>query len=284
MRWSRWIIGALLPLVVACSAVRLSYNQGPVLAYWWLDGYADFSAEQSPGVKVALEDWFAWHRASQLPDYAQALAGMGTLAADIVTAPQVCAVIEAWQQRGERAFERAVPAIAEQLRSLSPDQIRQIERQNLRKYKEAVADYLQPDLAVRQKVNFERALDRAETMYGKLDEAQRRRFAADLIVSPFNPEVWLNERSLRLADTLRSLRQWQAERSDAATVQAGLRRMATELLQSPRADYRAYASKLMAANCNLLATLHNGTSPAQRRHAVAQLKGWEQDLRVLMAR
>lgn len=284
MRWSRWIIGALLPLFVACSAVRLSYDQGPVLAYWWLDGYADFNAEQSPGVKAALDDWFAWHRASQLPDYAQALAAMGTLAVDKVTAPQVCAVIESWQQRGERAFERAVPAIAEQLRTLSPDQIRQIERQNQRKYKDAVADYLQPDLAVRQKVNFERALDRAETMYGKLDEAQRRRFAADLSASPFNPEVWLNERSLRLADAVRSLRQWQAERSDAATVQAGLRRMSAELLQSPRADYRAYSSKLMAANCNLLATLHNSTSPAQRRHAVAQLKGWEQDLRALMAR
>ena len=284
MRWSRWIIGALLPLVVACSAVRLSYNQGPVLAYWWLDGYADFNAEQSPGVKAALEDWFAWHRASQLPDYAQALAAMGALAVGNVTAPQVCGVIEAWRQRGERAFERAVPAIAEQLRTLNPDQIRQIERHNQRKYKDAVADYLQPELTKRHKVNFQRALDRAETMYGKLDEAQRRRFAADLMASPFNPEVWLNERNLRQADILRALRQWQAERSDTATVQAGLRRMGAEALQSPRADYRAYASSLMDANCGLLAVLHNGTNLAQRRHAVAQLKAWEDDLRALISR
>ena len=284
MRWSRWIIGALLPLVVACSAVRLSYNQGPTLAYWWLDSYADFNAEQSPGVKAALEDWFAWHRASQLPDYAQALAAMGTLAVGNVTAPQVCGVIEAWQQRGVRAFEHAVPAIAEQLWTLSPEQIRQIERQNQRKHKDAVADYLQPELTKRQKANFERALDRAETMYGKLDDAQRRRFAADLIASPFNPDLWLNERSLRQTEAMRSLRQWQAERSDAATVQAGLRRMAAEALQSPRADYRAYASRLMGANCGLLAALHNGTSPAQRRHAVVQLKTWEDDLRALMSR
>ena len=284
MRWSRWIIGAVLPLVVACSAVRRSYSQGPTLAYWWLDGYADFNAEQSPGVKAALDDWFAWHRASQLPDYAQALAEMAALVADRVTAAQVCGLIEAWQQRGERAFEHAVPAIAEQLRTLSPEQIRQIERQYLRKHKDATADYLQPDLRLRQKANFERALDRAETLYGKLDEAQRRRFAADLVASPFSPEAWLNERSLRQADVLRSLRQWQAERSDAATLQAGLRRIGAEALQSPRAPYRAYASKLMGANCSLLAALHNGSSPAQRRHAVAKLMDWEDDLRALLSR
>ena len=104
------VIMAVLPLVVACSAVRLSYNQGPTVAYWWLDGDADFNAEQSPSVKAALDDWFAWHRASQLPDYAQALAAMGAMAADKVTPAQVCGTINAWQQRGLQAYERALPA------------------------------------------------------------------------------------------------------------------------------------------------------------------------------
>ena len=282
MRWIRWIIVALLPLVVACSAVRLSYNQAPTLVYWWLDGYADFNGEQSPGVKTALDDWFGWHRASQLPDYVQALAAMGAMAADKVTPAQVCSTIGAWQQRGLRAYERAVPAMTDLVRSLTLEQIRHIERQYVRKHKEAVADFLQAEPAERQKANYERALDRAESLYGKFNDSQRRRLAADLLVSPFSPERWLNERSLRNADTVRNLRQWQADASDSATVQAGLRRFGQDAVQSPRADFRSYASTLLLSNCSMLAGLHNLTTPEQRQHAAGKLKGWEDDLRALI--
>jgi hypothetical protein len=284
MRWRRWIILALLPLVAACSAVRLSYNQGPVLLYWWLDGYVDFRADQTAPVKAAIEDWFNWHRASQLPDYAQALAALQALAVDKVTPAQICATADAWQQRAEVAYVQALPALTDLVRTLSPEQIRHIEKRYAVKQAEAVADYLQAVPAERQKAGFERSLDRAETLYGKLDAAQRRRLAADLSVSPFDPERWLNERWQRQQDILRALRQWQAERSDTATVQAGLRRLGAAALRSPRVDYQAYASTLQSANCVLVAGVHNSASPAQRQHAVAKLKGWEDDLQALIRR
>jgi hypothetical protein len=284
MRWRRWIILALLPLVAACSALRLSYNQGPVLLYWWLDGYVDFRAEQSGPVKAAIEDWFDWHRASQLPDYAQALASLQAMAVDKLTPAQICSTAEAWQQRAELAYGQALPPLTTLVRTLSPEQIRQIEKRYAVKQAEAVADYLQAVPAERQKAAFERSLDRAETLYGKLDAAQRQRLAADLAVSSFDPERWLNERAQRQQDILRSLRQWQAERSDAATVQAGLQRLGAAALRSPRADYQTYANALQSANCALVAGLHNSTTPAQRRHAVAKLKGWEDDLQALIRR
>ena len=283
MRLRAWII-LLLPLLAACSALQLSYNQGSTLAYWWLDGYVDFSAEQSPRVKTALEDWFAWHRASQLPDYAQALAATQTLVVDKITPAQVCSTVNAWQQRFERAYERATPALAEQVRTLLPEQIRHLERQQAKKHQEAVAEYLQSTLAERQKLNFERSLDRAESLYGKLDETQRRLLAAELAASPFDPERWLAERRQRQLDIVRNLRLWQAEYSDSATVQAGLRRLGAELSQSPRSEYRAYAERLMESNCTLMAKVHNSSTPSQRRRAVDKLKDWEIDLRALVRR
>ncbi len=274
----------LLPMFVGCSAVRLTYNQGPVLAYWWLDGYADFNPEQTPRVKAALVDWFSWHRATQLPDYAQALVSLQALAVDKVTPAQVCSTVQAWQQRGQRAYEHALPALAEQVRSMSLEQIRQVERRQAKKHAEAEADYLQTAPAERQKASLKRALDRAETAYGTLDEAQRQRLAQDLAASRFNPDTWLAERQRRNSEILRSLRQWQAERSDTDTVTAGLRRLGAEVLQSPRADYKAYADAVMDANCNLAASLHNSTSTAQRQHLLAKVKGWEGDVRALMLR
>ncbi len=286
MRWKGWIIGCLslllLPLLSGCSTLRLGYNQGPFLAHWWLDGYADFNAEQSQRVKAALEDWFTWHRATQLPEYAQALAAMQVLAVDKITAAQACTLVQAWQQRAERAYEHALPAAAEQLRTLSAEQIKRIERQQAKKQKEAEDDYLQADPAERQKAALKRAVERAETLYGSLSDGQRQQLAVDLQATQFNPDVWLAERRARQQDITRNLRQWQAERSDSGTVQAGLRQLAVATVQSPRRDYQAYAETLMQANCTLMANVHNRSTPAQKAKAVAKLKGWEEDLRALM--
>jgi hypothetical protein len=281
MRWRSWIILMLLPPLAACSALRLSYGQGPLLAYWWLDNYADFSAAQAPRVRAALSDWFAWHRATQLNDYAQALAATAALAVNPVTPAQVCSTIDAWQRRAELAFDHAVPAAAEQLRTLSAEQVNHIERRQAVKQEELVAEYLQPDLAERRKAALERTVERAESFYGPLDEAQRRLLAAALETSPFNPERWLAERRQRQAEVVRSLRSWQASAADADTVQAGLRRLAVETAVSPRPAYAAYAARLAQANCQLIAQLHNVTTPAQRQHAVDKLKGWATDLRAL---
>ena len=50
------IIGLLVGAVAllgGCSSVRLAYGNGPQLAWWWLDGYVDFSTEQTPRVALA---------------------------------------------------------------------------------------------------------------------------------------------------------------------------------------------------------------------------------------
>ncbi len=283
MRWM-WIIVCLLPCFVGCSAVRLSYNQGPWLAYWWLDGYADFNAEQAQRVKAALEDWFAWHRATQLPEYAQALADLQVQAADKVSAAQVCKQLQAWQQRVEGAYEHALPAIAEQVRQLTPEQVRHIERQQLKKLAEAEADYRQDDPAERQKAALKRSVDRAETWFGKLNPSQLQLLQLALAQSPFNPDLWLAERRQRQADGIRQLRQWLAERPDTASLQAGLRQLGAATFNSPRPAYQAYADNVAQANCALSAMLHNASTLQQRQHAIGKLKGWEDDLRSLIKR
>ena len=271
----------LLPWLAGCSSLRLGYNQAPLLAFWWLDGYADFSAEQSPRVKDALADWHAWHRATQLTDYAQALATLGAMSVNPVTADQLCGQVDAWQQRAERAFERAVPAMAAQLRTLSPEQIKHLERRLSVKREELTDTYLQAKPAERQQAAFERLLDRAESLYGRLDEPQRKQLAAAQQALPFQVELWLAELRLRHAELARSLRQWQADRADSTTVQAGLRRLAAEINHSPRADYRAYAARQKQANCLLMAQVHNSSTSAQRQRAIGKLKGWQDDLLAL---
>ena len=281
MRWRSWIILVLTTALSGCSAVRLTYDQGPLLAYWWLDNYADFTTDQTPRVKGALADWFSWHRATQLTDYAQGLAGLRAMAANPITPVQACQVADSWQRRAEKAFAQAVPAVAEQLRSLTAEQVAHIEQRQLDKQQEMVAEYLQADPAERQKAALGRTTDRAESLYGPLDDAQRRLLAAGLAVSPSNPALALAERRQRQADLLGQLRQWQQDKPDAATAQQAVRQLAADTTRSPRPDYAAYAARVKQTNCALAAQLHNSSTAAQRQHAINKLKGWEGDLRAL---
>ena len=281
MRWRSWIILVLTTALSGCSAVRLTYDQGPLLAYWWLDNYADFTTDQTPRVKGALADWFSWHRATQLTDYAQGLAGLRAMAANPITPVQACQVADSWQRRAEKAFAQAVPAVAEQLRSLNAEQVAHIEQRQLDKQQEMVAEYLQADPAERQKAALGRTTDRAESLYGPLDDAQRRLLAAGLVVSPFNPALALAERRQRQSDLLGQLRQWQQDKPDTATAQQAVRQLAADTTRSPRPDYAAYAARVKQANCALAAQLHNSITAAQRQHAIDKLKGWESDLRAL---
>jgi hypothetical protein len=68
------MIMLLAPWMAGCSAIRLGYANGPQLAWWWLDGYVDFSRDQTPAAKQAIDRWFDWHRNTQLADYAALLA------------------------------------------------------------------------------------------------------------------------------------------------------------------------------------------------------------------
>lgn len=284
MRVDRWIIATLLVLLSGCSAVRLTYGQGPLLAYWWMDRYLDFTSEQAPVVRTALADWFAWHRRTQLPDYAAWLRELQPIAArDGVTPETVCQVAEAAQRRIEAAYDHAVPAMAPIVRTLTPAQIDHLEQRYARNNKEAERDFLQPAPQDRAEAALKRTVERAEQVYGTLDESQRQLLAAGLASSPFDAQRWLAERRARQQDILRTLRQLLATQADNAAVQTALRSFAANVARSPRADYRAYRERLEQANCVLAAQLHNALRPAQRQHAVDKLKGWEEDLRALAA-
>ncbi len=278
------IIGSVLvlaSLLSGCGAVRFAYGQGPDLAYWWLDGYADFNEEQTPRARDELSEWFRWHRATQLPDYAQFLARLQGHATQPITPAQVCRLYdEAWG-RLDPMIDRALPAAVETVRSLTLAQVAHIERKYAKVNADFRDDYLQADPAERLEESIERAVDRAETLYGSLDDAQRELLARAIAVSPFDPQLWLSERMLRQQDVVRTLRRLVTERAPADQTLAALRVLVVHAQRSPREVYLQYQARLGQYNCKLAAELHNSTSHEQRLAAAKKLKSWEEDARAL---
>jgi uncharacterized protein DUF6279 len=276
-----WIICACLLLLTGCSAVRLAYNQAPHLMYWWLNSYVDFDTEQGERARDALADWFAWHRATQLSDYAGLLAAAQQQVVRDVTPGEVCQWADELRKRIETGYEHGVPAMADMVRTLKPQQLQRVERRYRKADEDFRDDYLQADRADRLAESNKRARERAELLYGRLNDTQTELLAQGIATSPFDPERWLAERRLRQREIVDTLRALQAERADAVRIETALRLFAAHAASSPRAAYREYQKRLFDHNCQLIARLHNSTTPEQRRHGADKLKGWEDDLRAL---
>lgn len=285
-----WIIAALLLALGAlsgCTTLRLAYNSAPELSYLWLDNFVDFNEEQAPRVRDALGNWFRWHRSTQLADYAALLARAQVQVSETATPAQMCRWTEDFNARMGAVIEQAVPAMAELASTLTPSQLRRMERRYAKRDEEFRTEFLGP-AKERDEKAVKRVVERAEILYGALDEAQRERIAASLATSPFAAQVWFAERKARQQDMLATLRLLIAERSapSGAKLDASepvVRALLQRIERSPRPAYRAYQQRLQQYNCALAAEIHNLTTPAQRQVALTRLRGWETDLRSLAA-
>lgn len=271
----------LATLLSGCTAVRFTYSQGPLLSYWWLDGYADFDAVQAPKVRGTLDTWFRWHAQTQLDDYAQFLVRVQSHASDPIAPEQVCRLYQDAMTRLDPMLEKALPMAVETVRSLSLAQIEHIEEKYAKVNRDFRKDFLQADPKSRFDASFKRALDRAEMVYGSLDDAQLDLLRQGIAASPFDPELWLNERMQRQREVLATLRRLVNERAGADQTLAALRVVVYHAVRSPRPAYVDYQRRLHQYNCRLAAQLHSSASREQRAAAFKLFKSWEEDARSL---
>ena len=264
-------------------AIRIGYGQGSPLAFGWLDSYVDFNDAQSLRVRSALDDWFAWHRRTQLPDYADLLARAEVEAAAPVTPERMCAWARDIRARIDTSFERAAPVMAELLPTLTAQQISNIEKKYAEKNAEYRGDFLAREPTRRRKAAVDREVDRAEMFYGRLDEAQREFVAQSVARSPWDGELAYAERLRRQQDALTMIRRLVADRATPAEADAEIRAYVQRLDRSPREQYRRHTEKLIEFNCSFAAALHNLTTADQRRTAARKLKSYEDELRSLAA-
>ncbi len=276
------IIGLLAVLLGGCTAVRLGYNNGPQLAWWWLDSYVDFTREQAPLAREAVDRWFEWHRPSQLPEYAAFLVTVQQAVMAPTTAAEVCRWQDAVRDKLEPAIDRALVHAADVLPLLGEAQWRHIEQRYAKGMDEAREAFLQPDPAARLAQSIKRARERSEQLYGRLDEAQLRVINAGVAASPFDAPLWLAERQRRHRDTMATLRRLSSDKADRDQRLAALRALTKRMGRSSNPEYRTYQLKLTDYNCKLAAQVHNATTPAQRQRARDKLKGWEDDMRALL--
>lgn len=284
----RHIIGALLLVLAAlglsgCSAVKLSYNSAPELAYWWLDSYLDLNETQSLKLRADLTALQTWHRQMELPHYVSTLERVQRLAATQVSPLQVCAFYEELRPRLQVLLDQAEPTVVALAPTLTDGQLEHLARQFEKRNRKWRAEWLDNSKAERAARRVQQLADRAEHFYGPLEETQLAVLRASVGRSIFDPALKYRETLRRQQDALQTLRQLQADPGPAVNVKTAIHALLERTLNSPAADYRNYAELSTQENCRLFATLHNSATPAQRQRWLETLQDYAADARSLMA-
>lgn len=277
----RGLLLAAACVLVGCSALRLGYGQGPELAFLWADRYLDFDGNQSPQVRAALHEWFAWHRSNELPEYARQLAVLQSELQQPVSPEQACRFYEWGTARLDQAWERALPAMAQVAPTLRPEQLKHMARRFDKVNAEFEDEMLSEAPKEQQRLWAEQLAERYETLFGTLDRAQQRLIDTEVARLPMTPAQWHAERLLRQQDTLATLRQIAQPGTTPADAQARLQALFERSRHSPRAAYRALSQQQVKAHCALFAQVQSLATPAQRQHAAEKLQGWQEDAREL---
>ncbi|MES2912563.1 MAG: DUF6279 family lipoprotein [Pseudomonadota bacterium] len=282
------IIGllALALLLNACSAIKIAYNQAPELAYWYLDGYVDFNGNQMVQVKDELARLQAWHRQSQLPIYVDTLQKLQQEVPASMSSERICTVYSDVRLKLMAVSDRAEPAIAALATSIEPQQITQMEKRFEKSNREYREDYIEASAKSSRKKRYKQALERAEMLYGRLDDAQRELLGKNIDQSHFDARLFYAERLRRQRDAVQTLKTLIAARQSGTQspekTKAAVRGVMDRSFNSPDAAYRSYQEKFTRDGCKDLAEFHNTTSAAQRAHAVKTLAKYEQDMKILM--
>lgn len=277
------IIGvlALACLLPACSTLKILYNQAPDFAYWYLDGYVDFTGTQSLQVKDDLGKLQAWHRQTQLPAYIDTLRRLRQRMPADMDAAQACAVFADVRSKLVAVSHWAEPVAVALVGTLQTSQLTQLERQ----WAKGNADYREAFLEGSPKKGrdkrYKQAVSRAERLYGTLEEKQLAVIGQRMDQSRFDAALFYAEKLRRQQDVLQTLRALVAERAGVERTRLAIRGLLDRWLNSPIPAHRDHLEGLTQESCQTFAALHNSTTPAQRSTALETLDAYEQDLRVL---
>ncbi len=277
------IIGVLVTSLAlgGCSAVRLGYNNGPTLTYWWLDSYFDFNDTQSLRVHDDLQAVQDWHRKQELPLLAQKLRDLQAMAPKGVTTEQVCGVVADLQTRLQVTLERVAPTIAAIAPSLQDVQLEHMAQEFVRRDRTWREQWIDGTLTERRQRRAKQIIERAESFYGTLEAAQLAIVREHISKSSFDGPRQLREMQRRHEDALQVLRELRKSQVKPSQATAEVRALLERTLKAPDPAYRRYMDNLTTESCAAMAALHNSSNTEQRTRLAQTLQSYEEDARAL---
>ncbi|MDQ1302304.1 MAG: hypothetical protein QG595_287 [Pseudomonadota bacterium] len=267
------VLMLLASLLLTGCVVRIAYGQLEWLTRWSVESYLDLSNSQEHLVREIIGRNLAWHRATELPQYAAYLrelrAGVAAPVSAEFIAQQYATTLVIW----DRTLQQIAPDIARLLMTLDDEQVSEFFDEIEERNAELAEEYSGQAPEIRRKKQ-DRSIIRAFRWFvGPLSPAQEVVVKAHTAGMHDLTEQWLQRRKA-----------WQSafrELLEARSGNAAFERQLTELLLDPNQFDSAEYRRLVAANREIAfamsADVLSSLSPKQRKHLDERLSGLARD-------
>lgn len=235
------LLCSLCLLLVACSKVRLGYNNLDWLTVWAVEDYVPLNDAQEDQLKAALDGHLEWHCRRELPAY---VAWLNTLAETVETRDfrreRIAQRYAELLVFANRVAEEITPTAARIMASFDDDQVNALFENLEEQNRERREKYLEPTLEEQISQRAERLEERLDRWFGRLSDEQR-----DLIA------LWAEQRGDQNQAWINGREQWQAALADAlqdrqkAGFEARVGRLLTESDRFKSTEYRAAMAMAM---------------------------------------
>lgn len=265
----------LLALLAGCSAFEFAYNNADTYVRWQAGRYLDLRDAQAEEFNARLEVFLAWHRAQALPQYARLAQEASERLERGATRSDMAWAYDAIRQQAREALRRAGADAGDLLDRLSEAQIERLERRFAEDNRKFAREWLEGTLEERRARRYQRLVHALEDWVGELSNAQRERVRQFNNSTPPNSELRDGEHRRRQAELLAMLHARASARSLADWAAEWDRGRAPELVAANRAYLDAFFT--------MLADLERTLSARQRNLAVARLREYARDFKMLAA-
>jgi len=281
-RFTYAVLALMLVIVAGCSGLRLAYNNGDTVLYWWLNAYVDLDRDQKGWVRDDIDKMFDWHRKTQLKDYVEILrTGQKQLQGNITQADLMMDYSEI-KQRTQALLLKAAPELADLARSLKPEQIAQMEKKFKSNNDDYRKKYLSGDQDKRQKLRYKKAMEQFELWFGSFSSEQEAIIRKASDARPLNNDIWLDERMRRQQNVLNLVKKVHQEKlgkEAAAALVTTLIKDSFERLE--HSERKAFFDTYEASTAQMVLTVIKIATPTQKAHAIKRMQGWIDDFNSL---
>ncbi|AOY91958.1 hypothetical protein BKK79_09245 [Cupriavidus sp. USMAA2-4] len=264
-----------------CSALKLGYQQGDRLAYWWVDHYVDVNDAQAAPTREAIARFFAWHRKEQLPEIVSLLAQAKAQVQQNVDVAGLARLQQDSQRLAREAYERALPDVADLVLSLDTRQIARMQAKLAEGNEKYRKKFLGGSADDREDARFDKVMEYAKLIYGRFSDTQEAAIRGAMAPLVAGAQARYAERLARQQEWLALVRRAQAEHPPRAQLIVWLKRYGEHWQTAPDAERESRRQAYNDAGLALAATIAGLATPEQRRHAVERLQGWIDDAQAL---
>ena len=263
-------------LLAGCTALRLAYDNADTYLLFRANSYLDLDAKGSDELDERIDEFFAWHRRTALPQYARVSEEAAKRVTRGLSREDLVWGYDSLVAHARQSLRFAAERVAPLLDRLTPQQVSHMERRFADDNRKFAREYLRGSEAERRKRRARRLEERLEDWVGNLSSVQAEKVRQFSERTPLYDELRAKDRQRMQAEFVDMIRKREAQKRLPDWIANWEHGRDPAHLAASERFHQEYLA--------LLLELDKTLAPEQRNRAAANFRRYAEDFRVLARR